>query len=67
MDISEIGLNAGKIWNYLSKKNDYVDVIELKFELNITNTSLFLAIGWLAREEKILILQEGNKLKIKLR
>ncbi len=67
MDIENIGLTAGKIWNYLNNKNDFVDVLELKFQLKLTNTELYLAIGWLAREDKLIFLPENNKLKIKLK
>jgi len=52
MDISEIGIVAGKIWTYLNQKQNFVDVLEIKFHYNFTNTMLFLGIGWLAREDK---------------
>jgi hypothetical protein len=67
MDISEIGFVAGKIWTYLSKKQSPVEVLEIKFNCNLNNTMLFLGIGWLAREDKILIIEEDNKLKVKLK
>lgn len=66
--IEEIGLTAGKIWNYLNTKNDFVNVLELKFQLKLTNTDLYLAIGWLAREDKVILhISEDNNLKIKLK
>ncbi len=65
--IEEIGWTAGEIWKYLSKKNDYADVLELKFNLNLSNTNLYLALGWLARENKIVFLIEDNKIKVKLK
>jgi len=67
MEISEIGIVAGKIWTYLNQKQNFVDVLEIKFHYNFTNTTLFLAIGWLAREDKILIVKENNRLRIKLK
>ncbi|MEN3013382.1 MAG: winged helix-turn-helix domain-containing protein [Endomicrobiia bacterium] len=63
----EIGLTAGRIWNYLNNKNDFVEVLELKFELKLNNTDLYLALGWLAREDKIEFLVEDNSLKVKLK
>lgn len=65
--LQEIGVIAGKIWNYLNKKNDFVEVLELKFELQLNNTDLYLALGWLAREDKIQFLIQENSLKVKLK
>jgi hypothetical protein len=67
MKTEDIGINAGKIWNYLSNKNDFSSVLELKFQLNLTNTELYLALGWLAREDKIVFLEEENVLKVRLK
>ncbi len=63
----DIGFIAGKIWHYLHSKNDFVDILELKFNLELTNTELYLGIGWLAREDKLVFYIDGNKLKIKLK
>jgi hypothetical protein len=51
---SEIGANAGKIWNLLISK-DEIDIpsISALTELNYEQT--FSALGWLARENKIQI------------
>ncbi len=65
--IEEIGFNAGKIWEYLYNKNEPVDVLELKFQLKLSNTDLYLALGWLSREDKIVYLVENNRLKVKLK
>jgi hypothetical protein len=65
--IEEIGFNAGKIWSYLNNKNEPVDVLELKFQLKLTNTDLYLALGWLSREDKIVYLIENNRIKVKLK
>ncbi len=65
--IEEIGFNAGKIWTYLYNKKEAADVLELKFQLKLSNTDLYLALGWLSREDKIVYLTENNRLKIKLK
>lgn len=67
MNIEEIGINAGKVWVYLSNRNNFVNVLELKFNLKLTNTQLYLALGWLAREDKIIFTIENNELKVKLK
>lgn len=65
--IEEIGFTAGKIWSYLNSKKDFVSVLELKFQLKLTNTDLYLALGWLSREDKIVFLIEPNNIKVKLK
>lgn len=65
--IEEIGFNAGKIWTYLNNKKDFADILEIKFQLKLTNTDLFLALGWLAREDKIVFLLQDGKLKVRLK
>jgi len=65
--IEEIGYNAGKIWTYLNNKKEPVDVLELKFQIKLSNTDLYLALGWLSREDKIVYLTENNRLKVKLK
>ncbi|MFH1283719.1 MAG: winged helix-turn-helix domain-containing protein [bacterium] len=47
-----IGEFAGRIWSYLSKV-EKADAIEIKSRLGLTSSQLFLAIGWLSRENKI--------------
>lgn len=61
----QVGITAGKIWHYLRQRGR-TDVIMIKFELNINNSLLFLALGWLARENKIEILQENNTFFVRL-
>ncbi|MCX7956352.1 MAG: winged helix-turn-helix domain-containing protein [Endomicrobia bacterium] len=65
--IKEIGINAGKIWSFLTSKSDYIDILEIKFSLSLNNTDLFLALGWLAREDKLDILISNDILKVKLK
>jgi len=48
----EIGTNAGKIWEILSKATD-IDITAIARQANITKTDCYAAIGWLAREGKI--------------
>lgn len=65
--IDEIGFNAGKIWSYLNSKKDFADILEIKFQVKLSNTDLYLALGWLAREDKIIFLFQDGKLKVKLK
>ena len=63
----EIGTNAGRIWEYLHIQKKEVSIPEFKKKLKITDWDLYLALGWLAREDKIFITQnEGGGFSIKL-
>ncbi len=62
----EIGTLSGQIWHYLNK-NGETDVIKIKHDLNCTNHKLYLALGWLARENKILITRNNVEIKIALK
>ena len=53
MDISLIGANAGSVWNALHE-NGELDLTKLKKETKLSETEILAAIGWLAREGKIL-------------
>ncbi len=57
--MEDIGTTAGKIWDYLVKHGSS-DTIQIKFSLDITNSQLYLALGWLAREDKISITKDKN-------
>ena len=47
-----IGENAGKIWKILNSTGE-IDISYITKEANITRYDAYLALGWLAREDKI--------------
>lgn len=53
MDISLIGASAGSVWNALHE-NGELDLTKLKKETKLSETEILVAIGWLAREGKVL-------------
>jgi hypothetical protein len=59
MKPEDIGLLAGKVWNFLSK-NGESEVSRIKFSLGVTNSELYLALGWLACERKISLRKEKD-------
>ena len=61
-----IGTTAGRIWEYLTK-NKETTAIKLKSDLGISNTMLYLSLGWLSREDKIDIGISSNTYKISLK
>jgi len=64
--LSEIGITSGQIWKYLDK-NGEVTALKLKSALGITNTVLYMGIGWLAREGKINVAEYAKGYKISLK
>lgn len=63
METSKIGTNAGLIWESIDETGClYIDDIKKKTKLD--SDSLFLALGWLARENKIVFDKLDGKLNI---
>jgi hypothetical protein len=62
----EIGLTAGKIWHVLDARGE-LPLAQLKKEVK-GKTSIFdWAIGWLLREDKIVITPEKRSFHIRLK
>lgn len=57
---SEIGDAAGKIFRHLEKHGE-TSLPELKKNLDLSVEMFNQAIGWLAREDKILLEMQGRK------
>lgn len=58
MDKNTIGENAGVVWRTLH--NNTLSCEELLKQTGLTPMELACAIGWLAREDKIVIHQRGG-------
>jgi glucan-binding YG repeat protein len=52
MITSEIGSNAGKIWNILNEEGEQ-PVKGFMKKAKLTSPDFYMAVGWLAREGKI--------------
>jgi hypothetical protein len=61
--IEQFGRNAGKVWDALYKKKSLTDV-ELIELTSLREYELYIAIGWLARENKIR--KDGKYFKLDL-
>ena len=65
--IEKIGLAAGSIWNTLNE-NGAMSAKELKKVCKIkTDKDLYLALGWLLREDKLNIEEDGKELNVSLK
>jgi winged helix-turn-helix protein DUF2582 len=62
----QVGETAGKIWHELSEQGP-LTLAQLKKKLNGSGEMVGLAIGWLAREDKVAILPEKKTLRVELR
>jgi len=63
--MTEVGIVAGEIWNYLDK-NGKVSLKKLISNIEKPRDIIFMSLGWLAREGHVLL--EGKKdYKISLR
>ncbi len=66
MNNETIGTNAGLVWGALNEKNGQT-VKELKKTTKIkTDKVLFSAIGWLAREGKVVLEDTEDDVKVTL-
>lgn len=54
MNIDTIGTNAGSVWNALNEA-DALGLKQIKKITKLKDKELYAALGWLAREDKILI------------
>ena len=59
--VEKIGINAGKIWTVLDEKGRQ-NVKDLKKATKLTDKDLFAALGWLAREGKLSLVEEDKDL-----
>jgi hypothetical protein len=59
MNIDVIGYNAGLVWNALNEA-DALGLKQIKKVTKLKDKELLAAIGWLAREGKILIAENED-------
>jgi len=61
----DIGINAGAIWRHLHEKGK-LSITELEELTNYKVSLIFLALGWLSRENKISFSDENGNLYVEL-
>ncbi len=64
--VPEIGETAGVIWERLSSNGDST-VAKLVKEVDQSRDVVMQALGWLAREEKVEIVEKGRSRIVRLR
>jgi hypothetical protein len=60
---NKIGENAGKVWA-VHNDNKEMNIIKLKKLANLNDKDLFLALGWLSKENKVLFGGDKSNYKI---
>jgi hypothetical protein len=63
---NQIGMDAGKVWKTLEAKGE-MTTGALKKAVGLTPFALYAAIGWLAREDNVLVSRTGNQIKVALK
>jgi hypothetical protein len=67
MDIKgQVGETSGKVWELLSRGGPQT-FAQMQKKLNVTTELLNLATGWLAREDKVNILDGKSGLRVQLK
>ena len=64
--ITKIGETAGKIWQFLNE-NPASSLEQINKHLKIELSVFCMALGWLAREDKIAFEGQGKELKVSLK
>lgn len=61
MENEKIGIDAVKIWQILNEKGN-IKIADLKKSTKMDIKNIFLALGWLARENKVLLFEMEKEL-----
>jgi Winged helix-turn-helix domain (DUF2582) len=64
--VSQIGETAGQVWHLLSEKGS-LTIAKLVKEIDAPRDIVMQALGWLAREEKVEIEDDGRTRTVCLR
>lgn len=65
--VEKIGNIAGAVWNALNE-NGAMNVKDLKKACKIkTDKELYLVMGWLLREDKLTVVEDGKEITLSLK
>lgn len=56
----KIGINAGSVWTVLNAAGGRKSLKEVKKLTKLTEKDLYAALGWLAREKKVVFFEEDE-------
>jgi len=64
--ITQIGQTAGVIWQILDEEGP-VSLTALKKQVKAPEVMVYMALGWLAREDKLQFTPQGRSYSVRLR
>ncbi len=64
--LKDVGETAGRVWHALEQKGPLL-LPALQKQIEVTPTLLHMALGWLAREDKIEIARDGRSYRVQLK
>ena len=64
--LEKIGIDAGRVWNVLHGE-DLILLKDLKKSVKMTDKEIYAAIGWLAREGKLVFIEKEDELYLSLK
>lgn len=64
--VYEIGESAGKVWQYLNEHLSSTPE-QVNKSLKLQESRFYMAVGWLAREDKLAFEGEGKTMKLSLK
>lgn len=65
MEKAVIGFNAGRVWRYLKDRGE-ADINKMCLDLGQSFDNISLAVGWLARENKVIIQRKDGALLVSI-
>ena len=65
MEKAVIGFNAGTVWRYLKDRGE-ADINKMCLDLGQSFDNISLAVGWLARENKVIIRRKDSALLVSI-
>ena len=65
MEKAVIGFNAGRVWRYLKDRGE-ADINKMCLDVGQSFDNSSLAVGWLARENKVIIRRKDGALLISI-
>jgi len=65
--IHEISKAAGDVWQLLHQEEEEVSITQLKKSLQLKENVLYMALGWLAREDQLNFTTRGRSTKISIK
>ena len=61
-----IGENAGKVWQVLHQAGT-LNLNQIRTKTELEDRFMYMALGWLAREDKIKVVKEGREILVSLK